>query len=350
MDHALVVDGVVRDVARAVLLLEGPDAVLEPGGAGHGPRAGQGLLVADIGPEHRRAVVVGVVGLGGELHGQVGQRRRGRAAATARPRWPGSRRTARSPGSGTSRAIRAASMATSKQCEGVMGATIGTGASPCRLYMAWRRSDCSVLVGRPVEGPPRWMLMTRSGSSRLTAMPTDSDLRSAPGPLVVVTPSDPPKAAPMAAPTPAISSSACTVRTPKCLCLDSSWRMSDAGVIGIGPEEQREMRLVRRGDEPPGQGGVAGDVGVDAGLERGRSDLVVDLEELGGLAEVVARLEGPGVGVEHQGAVGEALLDPPQRWLRRAGCRASSRGPGRRSSWTARRRGASPRPPWRPPW
>ena len=81
-----------------------------------------------------------------------------------------------------------------------MGATMGTGASPWRLNMAWRRSDCSVLVGRPVEGPPRWMSMTSSGSSRLTAMPTDSDLRSAPGPLVVVTPSEPPKAAPMAAP------------------------------------------------------------------------------------------------------------------------------------------------------
>ncbi len=133
--------------------------------------------------------------------------------------------------------MRAASMATSKQCDGVMGATMGTGASPWRLYMAWSRSDCSVLVGRPVEGPPRWMLMTRSGSSRLTAMPTDSDLRSAPGPLVVVTPREPPKAAPMAAPTPAISSSACTVRTPNSLCLESSWRMSEAGVMGYEPRK-----------------------------------------------------------------------------------------------------------------
>ena len=36
----------------------------------------------------------------------------------------------------------------------------------------------------------------------------------------------------MAAPMPAISSSAWNVRTPKVLCLDSSCRMSDAGVIG----------------------------------------------------------------------------------------------------------------------
>ena len=36
----------------------------------------------------------------------------------------------------------------------------------------------------------------------------------------------------MAAPTPAISSSAWKVRTPNSLCLASSWRMSEAGVIG----------------------------------------------------------------------------------------------------------------------
>ena len=53
-----------------------------------------------------------------------------------------------------------------------------------------------------------------------------------PGPDVVVTPSAPPKEAPIAAPMPAISSSAWNVRTPNALCLDSSWRMSDAGVIG----------------------------------------------------------------------------------------------------------------------
>ena len=56
-----------------------------------------------------------------------------------------------------------------------------------------------------------------------------------PGPDVVVTPSAPPKAAPSAAPIPAISSSAWKVRTPKRLCLASSCRMSLAGVIGYAP-------------------------------------------------------------------------------------------------------------------
>ncbi|CAM5512855.1 hypothetical protein SAFG77S_05904 [Streptomyces afghaniensis] len=74
-----------------------------------------------------------------------------------------------------------------------------------------------------------------SGSSSETARPIVSDFSATPGPLVVVTASEPPKAAPSAAPIPAISSSAWNVRTPKFLCLLSSCRMSDAGVIGYDP-------------------------------------------------------------------------------------------------------------------
>ena len=85
------------------------------------------------------------------------------------------------------RAMRAASRAASKQCPGDRAATIGTGASPWRPNITWSRSACSVLVGRPVEGPPRWMSTMTSGSSMLTARPMVSDLRSMPGPLVVVT-------------------------------------------------------------------------------------------------------------------------------------------------------------------
>ena len=53
-----------------------------------------------------------------------------------------------------------------------------------------------------------------------------------PGPEEPVTARFPAKEAPMALPTPAISSSAWKVRTPKFLCRASSWRMSEAGVIG----------------------------------------------------------------------------------------------------------------------
>jgi hypothetical protein len=88
------------------------------------------------------------------------------------------------------------------------------------------------LVGRPVEGPPRWTSRISSGSSRATASPIVSDLSATPGPDVDVTPSAPPKDAPSAAPMPAISSSAWNVVIPKPLCFDSSWSTSEAGVIG----------------------------------------------------------------------------------------------------------------------
>ena len=86
------------------------------------------------------------------------------------------------------KAILAASMATSKQSEGVLAETIGSGASPCLPYIASNRSEASVLVGNPVEGPPRWTSTKMSGNSRETANPSVSDLRATPGPLVVVTP------------------------------------------------------------------------------------------------------------------------------------------------------------------
>ena len=129
-------------------------------------------------------------------------------------------------------AMRTASIAARKQSAGVCGATIGTGDSPLRPNIAWRRSACSVFVGRPVDGPPRCTSTMMSGSSRETASPMDSDFSATPGPLVVVTPIAPPKLAPRAMPMPAISSSACSVVTPCRLSAASAWRMSDAGVIG----------------------------------------------------------------------------------------------------------------------
>ena len=97
-------------------------------------------------------------------------------------------------------AIRQASIAASKQSDGDRGATIGTGDSPLRPNIACSRSDCSVLVGSPVDGPPRWTSTTTSGSSSDTASPMVSDFRATPGPDVVVTAREPPNAAPRAAP------------------------------------------------------------------------------------------------------------------------------------------------------
>src|SRR5918996_2648307 len=131
-------------------------------------------------------------------------------------------------------AMRAASSAAQKHDGGEYDATIGTGASPCRPNIACRRSDCSVLVGSPVDGPPRWMSMTISGSSSDTPRPIASALRSRPGPEVVVTPMWPANAEPRAMLTAAISSSACTVRTPKFLWRDSLGRGWGGGGVGGG--------------------------------------------------------------------------------------------------------------------
>src|SRR3954454_13026267 len=97
------------------------------------------------------------------------------------------------------------------------------------------RSAASVFVGRPVEGPPRWMSTINSGSSRLTARLMVSPLSDTSGPLVGVTPRWPAKAAPSAEPMADISSSAWNVRTPKFLRFDNSCKMSEAGVMGYDP-------------------------------------------------------------------------------------------------------------------
>ncbi len=47
----------------------------------------------------------------------------------------------------------------SKQSPGVAGATTAIGESPFRPNITWRRSDCSFLVGIPVDGPARWTSM-----------------------------------------------------------------------------------------------------------------------------------------------------------------------------------------------
>ena len=56
--------GRVVDVAGPVGLLEAADAVHQARRAGDRPRAGERVVVAQVRPEHRVAVVVGAVGLG----------------------------------------------------------------------------------------------------------------------------------------------------------------------------------------------------------------------------------------------------------------------------------------------
>src|SRR5574341_2230682 len=117
-------------------------------------------------------------------------------------------------------AIRLASSAAQKQSPGVLAASTGTGASELRPKRAWNRSACSVLVGRPVEGPPRWMSTTTSGSSTMVASPSASPLSAMPGPEVVVIASEPVYDAPIADVIAAISSSAWNVVTPNSLYIE----------------------------------------------------------------------------------------------------------------------------------
>ena len=98
--------------------------------------------------------------------------------------------------------------------------------------MASSRSLCSVLVGNPVDGPPRWTSTMTIGSSMIAASPSVSAFRSMPGPLVPVTARWPANDAPSAMFTAAISSSACSVMTPKFLWRESSCSSSEAGVMG----------------------------------------------------------------------------------------------------------------------
>src|SRR5512138_1390112 len=129
-------------------------------------------------------------------------------------------------------AIRADSKAKSKQLAGVEEAITTTWHSPWRPYKACIKSDCSVFVGNPVEGPPRCTSTTTNGSSALTAKPRPSLLSDKPGPEVDDTPRHPANEAPMAEQIPAISSSAWKAMAPRLFILVSSWRISDAGVIG----------------------------------------------------------------------------------------------------------------------
>ena len=196
VDHALVVDPVVGHVAAAVGLLEAADAVLEAGQSRGGPGAGQGLRIADVGPERLGPVLVDVVRRRGEvrLDGgegvEVGQPPRlgpvGQVAV-------GEHDDRRAVLDGQADGLDGDGEAVARGLGGDDRA-----AAPRRGARTWRGGGrpARSWSGSPVEGPPRCTSTITRGSSRLMASPMVSDLRSSPGPLVVVTPSDPPKAAP----------------------------------------------------------------------------------------------------------------------------------------------------------
>jgi hypothetical protein len=160
LGHAVVVGGVVADVAAAILLLDPADAVLEPGRAGQRPGSRERVRVTQVGQEvavrgvgwRTRTLEVRQVGQVVDLGQPPGLGRVGEVAVGQQHhRGAVGQRDA----GGFDRGVEAVGRR--------LAATTGIGASPLRPYMTWNRSDCSVLVGRPVDGPPRCTLTIRSG-------------------------------------------------------------------------------------------------------------------------------------------------------------------------------------------
>ena len=233
-------------------------------------------------------------------------------------------------------AIRTASSAASKQSAGERGATIGTGASPLRPNIACSRSACSVFVGSPVLGPPRWTSTTTSGSSSETASPIVSLFRARPGPEVV---RDGDGAAVRGAEGHADGRDLVLgLQRRDAEALEPAEGVQDVGGGGdrVRAEHERQPGPVRGGDEAVGQRDVAGDVPVDPGRRRCGRHLVLDGEVLGRLAEGPAGLERLEVGCEQLRLGAELLLQEAPGRLGRPAVEPREHARARTCSWRAR--------------
>ena len=171
-----------------------------------------------------------------------------------------------------------------------------------------KMSDCSVLVGRPVEGPPRWMSTEDQGQlgdggqaeglslQRHTRARCAGD-RDGPGPA---------------------GTDGCAdgrdlvfgLEGDDVVVLVLGQVMQDVagGRDGVRALEERLTCQVRRCHKAQGQGLVARDVAVGAWLELGGRHLVAAVEELDGVGVAVAGLECAAVGLVEGGL--ELGLDP----------------------------------------
>jgi hypothetical protein len=87
------------------------------------------------------------------------------------------------------------------------------------------------------------------------------------------------------------------------------------GGYRVAGEQQRQPAGDARRDQPERGRGGAVDVAVRAGPQRGGLDVVLNVKQLGGLAEVVARVERCQIGRQDWAVLGELLLDPLLRHL-----------------------------------
>ncbi|MCU0724101.1 MAG: hypothetical protein MUC63_10910 [Planctomycetes bacterium] len=120
-----------------------------------------------------------------------------------------------------------------KHSSGSPGARTIRGNSPCEADSTKSRSPCSVRVGRPVDGPGRWLSTNTTGVSVMPARPRNSVMRQKPPPEVPTMARAPAHAAPTATPAAASSSSACLTARPKRRPIRARYvRMLEEGVIG----------------------------------------------------------------------------------------------------------------------
>src|SRR3990172_10871372 len=126
-----------------------------------------------------------------------------------------------------------ANAVTRKQSETDIGASTTLVASPCEPYRASRRSDCSVLVGIPVLGPPLCESTMTAGISAIERRPMVSDMSDSPGPDVDVMLLPPAHDAPATLQIADISSSVWRTMPPSLGRWTASHSMiSEAGVMG----------------------------------------------------------------------------------------------------------------------
>ena len=87
----------------------------------------------------------------------------------------------------------------------------------------------------------------------------------------------------------------------------------------VAAQEHGQVGLLPGRHQAPRERGVAGDLRVLAGRQVGPLDLVLVVEDLGGLAEVPPGLERGAVGRPHELVAGEAVVDPGQHLVDRPG-------------------------------
>ena len=306
--HGLVVVGLVADVAAAVGLLDAPDAVHQIRRAGDGPGPHQSLVAPER-PEDGLAAGVDVVGPRGELDvddaemrdvgdapglaavGQVAvgqQDHRGAVLDRDADRLNGREEAVggalgRDDGQGR---LAVAAVHGHQQVGGLgLGGQAGGGAATLDVDHHQRQFETDGQThGLGLEGHSR----TRGGGDADVAPVGRAQSRSHRGDLIL----------------------GLQRADPEVLVAGEFVEDVAGRRDRVRPQEQRYPGQLGGGDQPPGQRGVAVDVGVGAGIERRGGDHEPAGSQLGGLAEGVAGREGGLVGRDDGVAPGELAVDP----------------------------------------